>query len=214
MSEKALSPERARRIYDRIGRVYGLAESFGGRAKEMVLQGLSPEPGMRLIDVGAGTGRDLLRLQRAVTPGGRVIAVDVSMVMLRLTRARSKAPVCQADARRLPFAHETFDGLCCTYVLDLLPQGDIPLALEAFRRVLKPGGRLALASMTEGVTTLSRALISGWKTVYRLSPALCAGCRPLRLAPVVRAAGFEILTREVLVEFGFPSEVVVAARTD
>ncbi len=214
MNEKALSPERARRIYDRIGRLYDLAESFGDRAKETVLRGLAPTPGMRLIDVGAGTGRDLLRLQRAVAPGGTVFAVDLSMVMLRLARARSGAPACLADARRLPFAREVFDGLCCTYVLDLLPRGDIPLALGAFRRVLKPGGRLALASMTEGVTILSRALIGGWKAVYRLSPALCAGCRPLLLAPMVRSAGFEILRREVVVQFGFPSEVVIAARVD
>src|SRR5262249_36268342 len=130
--------------------------------------------------------------------------------MLELTRGRAGTSLCRADARRLPFATASFDRLFSSYVLDLIPAADLPGLLAEFRRVLRPGGRLALASLTAGADPLSRAVIAAWKLAYRASPLLCGGCRPLRLDSLVQRAGFTTVAREVIVQLGVPSEVLVA----
>lgn len=210
MIQETLSTERVRRFYDWLGPRHDLGARFERRAKQRALDLLAAAPGERVLNPGAGTGKEQEALARAVEPGGVAVAVDISPVMLRLTRARAGGPVCAADARRLPFAAGAFDALYCSYMLDLMPAPALPLLLAEFRRVLRPGGRLALVSMTQGVDRLSRALIALWQLLYRASPIFLGGCRPIRLEPQARGAGLEIVAREVIVQGGVPSEVLLA----
>jgi ubiquinone/menaquinone biosynthesis C-methylase UbiE len=211
MAQPVISRAEVQRFYDRLGARLDWGDSFESRAKHRTMELLCLFPGQRVLNVGAGTGRDHLRLQQAVEPGGAAVGIDFSPVMLRLAHARG-APVARADARQLPFRNQSFDRLWCTYVLDLMPDNDLSGVLGEFRRVLKPGGRVALASMTEGTTLPSRLLIGAWKLVYRLAPTATGGCRPLALAGRVADAGLRVVEREIIVQHGFPSEVVAAIR--
>ncbi len=141
------------------------------------------------------------------------MGLDLSFVMARLTHRRTRSPICQADASWIPFADGSFDRVFAAYVLDLMAAPVLPVVMRQFRRVLRPGGRLAVVAMTEGVTPASRALVSVWKAVYAVSPKLCAGCRPLQLAEIARQAGFTQVEAQVEVEWGVPSEVLVAVRS-
>jgi SAM-dependent methyltransferase len=211
MIERTISAEAARRFYDRLGAAYGLAEAFEGRAKALARRRLGLAPGQRVANVGAGP--DHARLAAAVRPGGLAVAIDLSPTMLAHSRARTGAPACRADARHLPLRTGAVDRLFCAYLLDLLPLGDLPVALAEFHRVLRPGGRAALVSLTEGTNASSRLVMKVWKVVYRWRPSLLGGCRPVRLAGLVGRAGFASVTRQVVVQLGMPSEVIVAART-
>ncbi len=52
--------------------------------------------------------------------------------------------------------------------------------------MLAPGGRrVALVSLTEGVSVGSRAVVAAWKALYAVSPIAPFGCRPLRVAGLV-----------------------------
>lgn len=212
MIEHTISSEAAQRFYDRLGQRIDWSERYEGRAKARALNRLAVSPGQRVLNIGVGTGKEHARLQAAVAPGGVVVGLDLSSVMLRLTRARTGAPLCRADARYLPFANASFDRLCSTYVLDLIPYADLPGLLAEFRRVLKPNGRLALVSLTEGIDLPSQTLIGLWKLVYRVRPVACGGCRPLQVAALVHQAGFHQVQREVVVQLGIPSEIVAAQR--
>ncbi len=132
--------------------------------------------------------------------------------MLNLTRERTQAPLCQADARQIPFEWGSFDRLYAAYVLDLLPYGALPELLSDFYQLLKPGGRAVLLALTGGIDLPSRSLVAAWKLVYVISPVACGGCRPLQLQELVRKAGFDRVEREVIVQLGLPSEVIVADR--
>ena len=112
--------------------------------KEAVYEYLKPEPGMKILDVGCGTGNFSLELARL---GARVTGIDISEPML--TRARSKAQSeClaidfrRADARRLPFDDNAFDAVVSVTALEFVP--DLREALTEAFRVLKPGGRLVV----------------------------------------------------------------------
>ncbi len=212
MIRDTISPEAARRFYDRLWSRHDWAEAYESRAKARAIELLDLAAGQTVLDVGVGTGREHARLATAVSPSGLAVGIDLSPVMLGLTRARTRTPVCQADARRLPFADASFDRLFCAYVLDLLPAADLPGVLSEFRRVLVCGGRLALVSLTEGVDLLSRLFVAAWKLAYSISPIACGGCRPLQISSLAKGAGLVVVSAEVVVQLGVPSEVVVAAR--
>ncbi len=210
MIEDTISTAEARRYYDRLGAGHDWAEYFESRAKTGGLALLELAPGQTVLNVGLGSGKEQAQLQAAVAPGGLAVGLDLSRVMLNLTQARTGAPLCEADARQLPFLTASFDRLLATYVLDLIPARDLPKLLIEFRRLLKPGGRLVLVSLTEGVTWPSRALTALWKMIYRASPVACGGCRPVQLAGQLYEAGFSQVERAVVVQLAVPSEVIVA----
>ena len=128
------------------------------------------------------------------------------------TRERTQAPVCQADAVRLPLASGICDRVFCAYVLDLLPEREIATVLAGLYRILRPGGRIALVSLTDGTTLASRGVIAVWKVIHAVNPLILGGCRPLRLAGLVRTAGFIDVESETIVQLGIPSEIVAARR--
>ncbi|MEL7452268.1 MAG: bifunctional demethylmenaquinone methyltransferase/2-methoxy-6-polyprenyl-1,4-benzoquinol methylase UbiE, partial [Pseudomonadota bacterium] len=119
---------------------------------------LNPQPGETLIDVAGGTGdlakafierADRAAIRRGSNAKAKAIVCDINDAMLAAGRARRDmaslddriAWVC-GDAERLPFPDRTADAL--TIAFGIRNVAGRMRALEAFRRVLKPGGRLAI----------------------------------------------------------------------
>lgn len=210
MIPKTLSPGTARRLYDRLAPGYDLFSFYEARAKRRSLALLDLSPGLNVLNIGVGTGKEHQLIQAAVAPGGLAFGLDLSPRMLGMASRRTGAPLCLGDGGSLPFPEASFDRLYCAYVLDLVTLADLPGWLAGFRRALKPGGRLVQLSLTEGVDAWSRAFVHLWKLAYRLSPVACGGCRPLQLETLAHLAGFQQTRREVIVQFGVPSEVLIA----
>jgi ubiquinone/menaquinone biosynthesis C-methylase UbiE len=210
MPEKILPTQAAQKFYDRIGSRYDWFEFYEGRAKERAFQALELEPGLEVLNVGVGTGIELAKIKDGITPGGSAIGLDISMGMCRLARERVGATICQADARQIPFRKELYDRLYAGYVLDLLPYADLGALIQDFWNQLHSGGKLVILALTEGVNLPSRALVSIWKGIFNLSPAMCGGCRPLELYHLVERAGFSDIHREVIVQAAVPSELITA----
>src|SRR5215470_1719419 len=96
------------------------------------------------LDIGCGTG--FLSLELAAR-GHRVTGIDFAPEMLALARAKAaEAGVAirfeEADAEQLPFAAASFDLVITRHVLWTLPHPEA--AIDEWRRVLRPGGRLAV----------------------------------------------------------------------
>jgi demethylmenaquinone methyltransferase/2-methoxy-6-polyprenyl-1,4-benzoquinol methylase len=207
MRANTISRGEARRIYDRLGAGLDRTARFEGRAKALALDLLAVTPGHHVLHVGVGAGAEHVALQRATGAQGLLVGYDMSRGMLAITRRRADTPLCQGDAARLSLRSHQFDRIFSAYMLDLFPLAEIPLVLSEFRRVLRPGGRLVLVSLTEGVNLPSRLFVATWKLVHRMNPCLLGGCRPLQLAGMLGAAGFAV-ERHVVVQRGFPSEVL------
>jgi ubiquinone/menaquinone biosynthesis C-methylase UbiE len=117
--------------------------------------------GLRLLDVGCGTGHHLVRFRRL---GFEVVGTDGSGAMLE--RARENNPgveFYEADVERLPFGDGSFDYVNCIEVLRYLPQ--MEQCVAEMGRVLKPGG-VAL------VTAAPRWSLNGYFIINRLAPRL------------------------------------------
>jgi demethylmenaquinone methyltransferase / 2-methoxy-6-polyprenyl-1,4-benzoquinol methylase len=137
-----------RSMFDRIAPVYdamnglmtaGLDQRWRREAAEAVVR-----PGDRVLDSCCGTG-DLAIA--AAAAGGNVTGIDFSKPMLE--RARSKAPDIEwveGDALALPLADETFDSATVGFGVRNLSELD--KGLRELRRVLRPGGRLAILEIT------------------------------------------------------------------
>jgi ubiquinone/menaquinone biosynthesis C-methylase UbiE len=107
-------------------------------------------PGMRVLDIATGTGLSAEAALAAVGPIGHVTAADVSPAMAEKARERlGKAPnalVSVEDGQALSFADRSFDAVLCNLGLIFFPD---PLrGLSEFRRVLRPGGRVAVSVNT------------------------------------------------------------------
>ena len=210
MPQNRFSRNEAQRFYDLLGERYDWFSAYEGRAKAEALERLGLGAGQRVLNVGLGTGKEHQKIQAKVGAEGRAFGLDLSARMLAAAARRTRAPLCQADGGRLPFATDSFERLYCAYVLDLVERDDLPGWLGELRRVLRPGGRLVVVSLTEGVDRTSRAFVAMWKAAYAISPISCGGCRPLELSGLAREAGFERIDRKVVVQLGIPSEVIAA----
>lgn len=100
-----------------------------------------------ILDVGCGTGESTLAWRRRF-PDARIVAVDVSPFMLAVAE-RKLAPeprieVRWANAEALPFADASFDVVTASLLLHELPADVSPRVLAEMRRVVRPGGAVAV----------------------------------------------------------------------
>ena len=123
------------------------ATPFFREVKRRSFTVLDPRPGMHVLDVGCGTGDDVLALARAVGPTGRAVGVDASATMIAEARRRAAgaglpAEFFQGDAQRLDFADAIFDGCRAER---LLQHVEAPRAVLAeMIRVARPGAQIVI----------------------------------------------------------------------
>jgi SAM-dependent methyltransferase len=122
-------------------------ETMKEQVSSELLARLDLRPGGRVLELCAGTGEFALQLSRAVGPAGRVVASDVASGMVALLRTTlagaANVVVQQLDARDTGLPDASFDAVVMRMGLMLV---DDPAAvLGECRRVLTPGGRLAVA---------------------------------------------------------------------
>jgi demethylmenaquinone methyltransferase / 2-methoxy-6-polyprenyl-1,4-benzoquinol methylase len=201
-----LAPDAVRTMFDRIAPVYdamnrimtaGLDARWRRLAAEAVIQ-----TGDRVLDAACGTGDLAIADQKA--GADKVTGLDFSAEMLG--RARKKAPQLEwieGDMLALPFADATFDA--ATVGFGVRNVADLELGLRELRRVLRPGGRLAILEITQPRGPL-RPFYSLWfdRVVPLLGKVLPGGAAysylpesvkrfpdAEKLADLMRACGFE-----------------------
>ncbi|MCF8589687.1 demethylmenaquinone methyltransferase [Gordonia liuliyuniae] len=140
-------PSEVAEMFDGVAKRYDITNtvlSFGQDRlwRRNTRKALRLRPRDVVLDLAAGTAvsTDELRMS-----GATCVAADFSLGMLR-ANARRDMPKVAADALHLPFADESFDA--ATISFGLRNVNDVDLALRELRRVLKPGGRLAVCEFS------------------------------------------------------------------
>jgi ubiquinone/menaquinone biosynthesis C-methylase UbiE len=137
--------------------------------------------GMRVLDVGCGTGVVTRDVAERVGPGGAVVGVDPSRALLAVARRRAKAwpgarPTFRhGDGLALPFAPASFDVSLAVTVLLHVPAGD--RVLNEMIRVTRPGGRVAVLDQDFGTLAidlpdraLTRRIVDGHAERFYAEP--------------------------------------------
>jgi ubiquinone/menaquinone biosynthesis C-methylase UbiE len=116
-----------------------------GPLADELIELAAPRPGERAVDVACGTGVVTRLAAARVGPEGAVAGVDINPAMLAVARSLSPRGAVawhEASAEALPLDDGSADLVLCQ--LGLMFVADRPAALREMRRVLVPGGRLAL----------------------------------------------------------------------
>ena len=141
--------------YDRIERVMALGSGSWYRRKALRRAGL--RPGMRVLDIGVGTGLTAKQAALLVGISGHVTGVDPSAGMIERARVPGGVDLVIGTAEAIPAAAQTADFLCMGYALRHI--ADMSAALREFMRVLKPGGRICLLEITRPEGSVPRAVL-------------------------------------------------------
>lgn len=209
--------QEAKRFYDHMSKIYDyLTRVFERKYAEMTLERLCLEEGETVLEIGFGTGHCLERMATSVGKTGKAYGIDISSGMLQVTRRRldkagliDRVELYCGDAVSLPYGDNTFDAVFISYTLELFDTPEIPRLLQEVRRVLKPGGRLAVVSLSKenGASTMLRL----YEWAHKKWPKYL-DCRPIYVEQCLRDAGYDIRKKEKVESFGLPSEIVVVVK--
>jgi SAM-dependent methyltransferase len=170
---------RGQRLYDRWGRYafpYRVVDAMTAPLRAEAVDELALGDGDVAVDLGCGPGASLPALREAVGPDGVVAGVDYSAAMAGRAgdRARALSPVSvlRADAAALPLATNTVDGVFASLALSAMPE--IRAVVDEIKRVLRPGGRLAVldARVPDGALGGALAGLFGRTVNFRHRDAL------------------------------------------
>jgi ubiquinone/menaquinone biosynthesis C-methylase UbiE len=110
-------------------------------------------PGLRVLDLGSGTGYPALLAAQTVGPTGSVTGLDLAADMLAAAERKAtrlglmNVTFRTGDATALPFETASFDAVTSRFCLMFLPE--IPKAAAEITRVLRPGGWVTAAVWAE-----------------------------------------------------------------
>lgn len=142
--------------------------------REVLAERIAPRPGMRVLDLGCGTGTFAIMLARA-NPGTEVIGIDADPDIVRMAEEKTAGSAAGlvfkiAGAQALPFDQGAFDVVASTLAFHHLPPPVKWAALREALRVLRPGGRLMILDFGRPEGTLQTVLgyaagfLDGWGT--------------------------------------------------
>jgi demethylmenaquinone methyltransferase / 2-methoxy-6-polyprenyl-1,4-benzoquinol methylase len=143
--------------YDRIEAI--LALGSGPWYRRQALQRAGLVPGMKVLDVGTGTGLVAREALAVIGPTGSLVGVDPSPGMMAQAHLPG-VPLLQGFAEAIPQPDASADFLSMGYALRHL--SDVRPAFAEFYRTLKPGGRLLVLEITRPKTRWAMALLKAY----------------------------------------------------
>jgi ubiquinone/menaquinone biosynthesis C-methylase UbiE len=169
--------------YDQIANLESLFDDqFDKQVHEVGLSKLGPQPGERVLQIGFGRIQSRAAIAKAVGPSGKALSFDLSEHAQRGC----------ADTKLLPYEANSLDGIFTSYSLERFDAPPLPTVLDDCKRVLRPGGRIAVI----GVSSACEQEPDGGRASLRR---------------MLAAAGFTIKEAEVS-RMWAPIEIVLAVK--
>lgn len=160
--------------------IYDFTRKYYLFGRDRLIRELKPKPGARIIEIGCGTARNLIKIARAY-PDAQLFGLDASAEMLRtaeqsLARAglSGRVKLIQAYAEDLTPAlfgeSAPFDEAVFSYSLSMIP--DWRGAIEAARQSLAPGGKVHVVDFGDlkGLGPIAERALRGWLALFHVAP--------------------------------------------
>lgn len=184
---------------------------------QWMVDAIDPQPGHRVLELAAGPGDTGFLAAELIEPGGTLISSDVVEEMVDQARARaSELRVTNVefrtiDAEWIDLPTADLDGVLARWGYMLF--ADPATALRETRRVLRPGGRLALAAWADpeknpwaSVPRVELIAIGAIEQPDPEAPDMFAFRDPQRIVELLEETGFEdIVVEQVAIAFSYPS---------
>jgi ubiquinone/menaquinone biosynthesis C-methylase UbiE len=208
-------PERTRRVYDMLARIYPISSMlFHSRAHQVALSLTGIESGMRVLEVATGSGEMFRRIMRA-NRGGITCGIDLAPNMAARTQRKATKRVpgvrghCQAvDARSIPFRDGSFDAVVSCYLLELLSEDDIIRTMREMHRVLRPQGRMTLVLIGQQMPAFN----AWYRFISSLAPAFMGPQMETAIPEFLDECDFSLEHDVQVTQTCYPSRIVVARK--
>ncbi len=168
------------RMYRRQRHIYDASRKFYLLGRDEALRRLRPAPGDKVLEIGCGTGRNLVQLARAY-PHARLFGLDVSREMLATAAASSaragaasRIALAQGDAAAFDpqalFGCADFERVMISYALSMIPPWRA--ALGQALDLVAPGGSLHVVDFGDcaGLPGPFRAGLRRWLAAFDVTP--------------------------------------------
>ncbi|MBX9795486.1 class I SAM-dependent methyltransferase [Sphingomonas sp.] len=178
-------------IYRTQRHFYDLTRKYYLLGRDRLIAGLAPPPGGTVLEIGCGTGRNLIAAAKRF-PQARYFGIDISEAMLETARANAakagladRIAFAQGDATDFDpvalFGTARFDRIFQSYTLSMIP--DWEGALNQGAQLLAPGGRLDIVDFgqQEGLPAPFRALLFAWLRQFDVTPRATLGAALARI---------------------------------
>lgn len=201
--------------YDRMEAILGLGSGAWYRGQALERAGL--RAGMRVVDVGVGTGLVAREAARICGNPAAVTGVDPSPGMMAQAKVPAGVNLVEGVAEAIPSPDAQYDFLSMGYALRHI--SDLSVAFKEFHRVLKPGGKVCVLEITCPETKLGRFLLklymkgfvpllslvlgksSNTRKLWRYYWDTIEACvPPEQVLAALRAAGFTDVKRHIEVK--------------
>jgi demethylmenaquinone methyltransferase / 2-methoxy-6-polyprenyl-1,4-benzoquinol methylase len=150
--------DRTAADYDRVERAMAFGTGSWYRRRALARAGLTS--GMRVLDVGTGTGLTACEAAHLTGDSGQVVGIDPSAGMLARARVPADVQLQLGSAEAIPSPAAAVEFLSMGYALRHVT--DLSAAFREFLRVLVPGGRICLLEITAPEGRLARALLKAY----------------------------------------------------
>ena len=155
---------RVRQQFNAISPEYDSGPGAFAHYGRRLVETIQPTPGAKLLDVATGRGAVFFPAVQAVGNQGKVTGIDLADEMAARTNAEAESRGINArvevmDGENLSFDDESFDYVLCGFGIMFFP--DQLRALEQFRRVLKPGGRIGVTTWRVGQNVELDPILTG-----------------------------------------------------
>ena len=192
-------------------------QSAGEPVSHWLVDAIEPQPGHRVLELAAGPGDTGFLAAELIAPGGTLISSDVVEEMVEQARARaaelgiSNVEFRTIDAEWIDLPTASLDGVIARWAYMLLV--DPATALGETRRVLRPGGRVALAAWTDpqdnpwaAVTADELIALGAMERPAPGAPDMFAFRDPRRIQTLLEEAGFtDIVIEQIPIVYRHPS---------
>jgi S-adenosylmethionine-diacylgycerolhomoserine-N-methlytransferase len=188
-------------VYRRQRHIYDATRKFFLLGRDRLIAELAPPVGGAVLEVGCGTGRNLIVAARR-WPQARFYGLDISEQMLATAREKIAAAgltdritLAQADATDFDaqalFGHAAFDRVFLSYSLSMIP--DWPGAIRASAAAVAPGGALQAVDFgtQDGWAAAPKATLRWWLAKFHVAPREDL---PQRMAAIGAEAGLDAPT--------------------
>ena len=168
------------RMYRHQRHIYDATRKYYLLGRDLLIDRLRPEPGDHVLEIGCGTGRNLIRAARQY-PQARFYGLDISGEMLATAREQiaraslsSRIRVAQADATSFDTEHllgvPLFQRVFLSYTLSMIPRWRA--VLEQATASLAPSGQMLIVDFggQEALPAWFRPLLVQWLSLFHVTP--------------------------------------------
>jgi S-adenosylmethionine-diacylgycerolhomoserine-N-methlytransferase len=172
--------ERMNRMYRRQRHIYDGTRRYYLLGREQLIENLRLEPGASVLEIGCGTGRNLVQAAQRF-PAAKLFGIDISTEMLTSAIASisrrgfgNRIRVAHGDATAFDpqflFGVPVFDHVMISYSLSMIPGWNRAIVSALLH--LKPGGRLHIVDFgsQEKLPGIARAMLLRWLKIFDVTP--------------------------------------------